>query len=290
MHPSSPQKPILVAYDGSRSARTAASWAATEAALSRRPLRLVHVLRWPLPELDGLNLPAALRDGDRAREAAAQLVSTGIEQIRRSMPGVDVGGDVLTGSAVDLLAGSAEGASLLVLGASGQTASRRVLLGSSAAELTRRVTTPVAVIRNLDPAETPRDVVIGIDGSAVGRRVIDVGFRYAARRGKRVVAVHAWCDLPLAALGDGADPDAARREARAVLAEQLADARVRNPHVPVEEVVTVDRPASALLDRAEDAALLVVGRHGRGKTADMPLGSVCHAVLYYAPWPVLLVV
>ena len=39
-------------------ARTALSWATTEAGDSGRPLRLVHVTRWPLPELDRLCVPA----------------------------------------------------------------------------------------------------------------------------------------------------------------------------------------------------------------------------------------
>jgi nucleotide-binding universal stress UspA family protein len=59
--------------------------------------------------------------------------------------------------------------------------------------------------------------------------------------------------------------------------------------VPVEDVVVVDRPAGALLSHAADAALLVVGRHGRAGMVDTPLGSVCHAVLHYAPCPVLIV-
>ncbi|HLU55933.1 MAG TPA: universal stress protein [Pseudonocardia sp.] len=285
---SSSSKPILVAYDGSRSARAAASWAAAEAAASGRSLWLVHVIRWPLPELDGLRLPATVRDGDHARRAAAQLVDSGVERCRQVAPGVDVRGDALTGGAIDSLGRLAEEASLLVLGASGQTATRRVLLGSSAAELTRRVTTPVVVIREPATATPASPVLIGVDGSAVSDRVVDAGFAFAARRGLGVVAVHAWCDLPLEALGGPDDQEPARCDATALLADRLAGARARNPQVRVEEVVTLDRPASALLDRAAGAALLVVGRHGRGRSTDMPLGSVCHAVLYYAACPVLL--
>jgi nucleotide-binding universal stress UspA family protein len=81
----------------------------------------------------------------------------------------------------------------------------------------------------------------------------------------------------------------ARHAAAALLVERLADARRRYPHVPVDEVVVLDRPTGSLLDRAAGAALLVVGRHGRAKVDGPPLGSVCHAVLHYAPCPVLLV-
>jgi nucleotide-binding universal stress UspA family protein len=50
----------------------------------------------------------------------------------------------------------------------------------------------------------------------------------------------------------------------------------------------VDRPAAVLLERARGAGLLVVGRRGRAHPRGVPLGSVSHAVLHYAPCPVLL--
>jgi nucleotide-binding universal stress UspA family protein len=281
--------PVLVAYDGSEPARKALFWAAAEAAGSGRALRLVHVLRWPLPELDRLDLPAAVHDASRARKLAAELVDAAVEWCKGSAPKIDVRGEVLTGSAIDLLVKLAAEASLLVLGASGQTAGPRVLLGSSAAEIARRVTVPVAVVRDLPEGGRGR-VVIGVDGSPTSLDAVRIGFDIAARRGLGVVAVHAWSDLPLEALTLHAYVDENRGEAdaEALLAEQLAEARKLYPQVPVEEVVVLDRPARALLGRATGAALLVVGRHGREMDTATPLGSVCHAVLHYAPCPVLL--
>lgn len=284
-------KPILVAYDGSRSARTAASWAAAEAASSGRSLRLAHVMRWPLPELDTLLLPASVHNAGRARRSAVDLVGAAVDWCRRLAPGVDVRGEALTGGAIDLLAKLATEASMLVLGASGQTASPQVLLGSSAAELARRVTVPVAVIRDVPEDNRTRAVVIGVDGSPAGARAVQAGFDVAARRGLGVVAVHAWSDLPLEALGLRADVEGERghKDGAALLAEQLSEACRLYPQARVDEVVALDRPARALLDHATGAALLVVGRHGRARGSDMPLGSVCHAVLHYAPCPVLII-
>jgi len=285
------RKPILVAYDGSPSARSAASWAAAEAASTGRPLRLAHVLRWPLPELEGLRLPATVLDVGRARKAALNLVETGVDECRRSAPGVDVRGEELTGSTVDLLATLAADAHMLVLGASGQTASPRVLLGSSAAELTRRVTSALVVVREaITPHGGVRRVVIGVDGSAASAAAVRCGFDAAARRGFDVIAVHAWCDLPIEALGTGIgiEDELVRRDGAALLAEQLVEARRQHPEVGVREVVTLDRPTRALLEHAGSAALLVVGRHGRARGHDTPLGSVSHALLHYAHCPVLL--
>ena len=286
-----PGRPILVAYDGSRSASTAASWAVAEAASSGRPLRLAHVMRWPLPEVDGLDLPASVHDPGRARQVARDLVRAAVAWCRQMAPEIDIRGEALTGGAIELLAELSAEASMLVLGASGQTASPQVLLGSSASELTRRVTAPVAVIRDIADDSPAQAVVIGVDGSTAGARAVQAGFDVAARRRLRVVAVHAWSDLPLEALGIRADVDSVpgREDGAALLATQLAEIRGLYPQVQVDEVVAVDRPTRALLDRAAGAALLVVGRHGRARTADTPLGSVCHAVLHYAPCPVLII-
>jgi nucleotide-binding universal stress UspA family protein len=147
----------------------------------------------------------------------------------------------------------------------------------------------VAVIR--DAAENDRDhaVVIGVDGSPAGNRAIRTGFEVAARRRLPVVAVHAWSDLPLKALGlTDADGEQRRQDAVVLLAGRLDAARTSHPEVVVDEVVVLDRPVGALLERACEAALLVVGRHGRAGGAETPLGSVCHAVLHYAPCPVMI--
>jgi nucleotide-binding universal stress UspA family protein len=288
-------KPILVAYDGSRSACTALSWAVAEAASSGRALTLAHVMRWPLPEVDGLHLPASAHNAGRARQAARDLVSAAVASCRQTAPGMDIRAEALTGGAIELLTELSAKASLLVLGACGQTASPQVLLGSTASELTRRVTVPVAVIRGIadDIPDAPlaAAVVIGVDGSTASARAARAGFDLAARQNLRVLAVHAWSDLPLEALGihAGADSAQGREDGAALLATQLAEGRRLYPQVPVEEIVALDRPTRALLDHAAGAALLVVGRHGRAGTTDTPLGSVCHAVLHYAPCPVLII-
>lgn len=282
--------PILVAFDGSPAARVALSWAVTEADAGDRPLRLAHVMRWPVPEIDALRVPTAVHDAGHARRAASAIAAAGVAHCRRMAPDLDVRADALTGDTIELLAELAADSSLLVLGACGQTASPQVLLGSTATELVRRVSVPVAVIRDVTENEHRRPVVIGIDGSGPSGRALRAGLAIAARRRLPVVAVHAWSDLPLEALDlDPVDGERHRGEAVQLLADRLDDVLSRYPGVVVDEVVVLDRPVRALLERADRAALLVVGRHGRAGGGDTPLGSVSHAVLHYAPCPVLLV-
>ncbi len=105
-------------------------------------------------------------------------MSAAVAWCRQMAPEIDIHGEVLTGGAIELLTKLSAEASMLVLGASGQTASPQVLLGSSASELTRRVTVPIAVIRDVADDSPAKAVVIGVDGSTAGKR----GHRLQRRR------------------------------------------------------------------------------------------------------------
>jgi len=67
-----------------------------------------------------------------------------------------------------------------------------------------------------------------------------------------------------------------------VLAEALAGWSEKYPDVQVMSRLVRDHPARALMEEAMGAALLVVGSHGRGRFAEMVLGSVGQVVLRHA--------
>lgn len=289
-HLTVPPGAVVVAFDGSAAAREAVHWAAAEAVGRGRPLRLVHALSWPGPELAGLELPPAVLDPRGARQAAASTLALAVRRCREEAPGIDVAGAVLPGDVVALVTVAVAEADLLVLGACGQTDAAQVLLGSSADRLVRTVARPVVVVRDR-PARDAGPVVIGVDGSPASEGAVRFGFDVAARRGHDVVAVHAWSDVPLAALTGRADLDREefRERAAAVLATRIADEERRYRGVRVQPVPVADHPAPALLEHAPGAALLVVGRHGRAGSASGALGSVSHAVAAYARCPVAVV-
>ncbi|WP_168211190.1 universal stress protein [Actinosynnema sp. ALI-1.44] len=135
--------------------------------------------------------------------------------------------------------------------------------------------------------------MVGIDGSDTSSAAIDFAFEFADRHGHDLVAVHAWSDLPLDALApvrtwDYAWQDIHDRGAQ-LFAEHVAGHRGKHPDVVVRQVISPDRPAHALIEHAQDAALLVVGSHGRGAVKRALLGSVSHSVAYHAPCPVAIV-
>ncbi|GAB3888543.1 universal stress protein [Kibdelosporangium lantanae] len=274
---------VLVGYDGSIPARLAMYWAVREAASLGSPLLLVDVVRWPLPEVADLGA-AGLWDRPAQRAAAARDLDIAAEHCARAAAGVEVRTDLLEGEPVAVLGELARDARLLVLGSSGQSGPSRVLAGATATELVRRASTPVVVVRGahrLLSQDHYKHVVVGVDGSAASERALGFAFDHAARRGADLVAVHAWCDLPLNDLSTGIDETKAGEEAEAVMAAMLKTTMAQYPDVRVRLVTVLDRPAQALLEESRTAVLVVVGDHGRARSAG-PLGSVGHAVLHYA--------
>lgn len=85
---------------------------------------------------------------------------------------------------------------------------------------------------------------------------------------------------------DAVDVETALQHARRVLDTAVADAAWSYPDVRVRTVVSIERPADALLEHAEGAGLLVIGSHGRGALRRTLLGSVSHTVLHESPCPV----
>jgi len=283
---------VVLAFDGSPCARVAARWAAAEAGARGCPLELIHASAWPLPALS--TIAPRLSEED-ARRTATRHLDEGVQLCREIVDGLNVDVALVCGDPAEALTKATAGASVLVLGASGQSATSQVMLGSVSAEVARRADCNVVVVRATQGA-TPRPsrpVVVGLDGSPGSDQVARFGLDVAARQGREVMFVHCWSDLPLPALselmGTAIDHERAERASRVFLVEMSGRlASESHPELTVRHVGAVDRPASALLHHAEGASLLVVGRHGRAASRE-PLGSVSHAVLHYAPCPVAVV-
>jgi nucleotide-binding universal stress UspA family protein len=134
-------------------------------------------------------------------------------------------------------------------------------------------------------------IVVGVDGSAGGRRALRWALDQAAHTGALVRAVTAWT-------WDGidrtepapVDPDAARIQAQKIAAEEVATAmdNLAKP-VSVEVVVRAGRPAQVLADAAASANLLVLGSHGHSRLYHTVLGSVSDECVRSAVCPVVVV-
>jgi nucleotide-binding universal stress UspA family protein len=148
---------------------------------------------------------------------------------------------------------------------------------------------PVAIIHDEDPLmphPSKAPVLVGIDGSSASELATAIAFDEASRRDVGLIAVHAWSDVDVSEW-PGIDWPATQSMAEEVLAERLAGWQEQYPDVQVSRTVVRDEPARQLVQRSEEAQLVVVGSRGRGGFAGMLVGSVGETVAQMARMPVI---
>ena len=134
---------------------------------------------------------------------------------------------------------------------------------------------------------TPRDIVVGVDGSPESTAALHLAARYAKALDAplRVVTAWDWFTFEGVPVTYGSfDPRAEARQAAedAALSSGLAPERV--------STVIAEGPAAKLLIRlSERAQLLVVGSRGHGGFTGLLLGSVSHALLHQAHCPLAVI-
>jgi nucleotide-binding universal stress UspA family protein len=132
-------------------------------------------------------------------------------------------------------------------------------------------------------------IVVGVDGSAGGRRALQWAVAEAAARAGTVQAI-------MCGNWDGADLSprpSTRSEDERRLAEKTLQRELDSVARPAGVVVAgevVEGPApSALAAAARDADLLVLGSHGHGRRHHRNLGSFAEACVGLAVCPVVVI-
>lgn len=291
-------RPVVVGVDGSPSARAALRAALAAAAGRSAGLVVLSSYSSDLYWLGGAGVVAPVVDGvvDGTRRLAEELVAS----VRAEVPeagGVPVSVEVTPEpAAAGLVTRSAE-AQLVVVGNRGRGAVRSALLGSVALHTVTHASCPVLVVhsRAAEPAGPVR-VVVGVDGSAASRAALAAAVEEAARVAAELHVVAAyvltdyWVDLSTVVVPS---VDEIRDDLRGRVDEAVAvvlAARPADATVPRIDVDVVEGAASdVLVDRAPDAALLVVGGSGRGAVRGLLVGSVALHCAVHAPCPVLVV-
>lgn len=146
-------------------------------------------------------------------------------------------------------------------------------------------------------------IVVGVDGSASSRRALRWAVDEAALRGSPVDAVYVYDHTPAWALYGYAEGSAAAlaEAAGADEEDEVAHERALNlaqrivgevgpaGDVEITPVAIPSRhPSVALVERAEDAEMLVVGSRGRGGFSGLLLGSVSQQIAHHARCPVVI--
>lgn len=281
-------------YDGSDHAKAAVEWAAAEASSRGAGLTLMSAF---VPPTSGAAFgygaflsPDAMADiVDRAR-AALDLEG---EEVARRYPGLSVASDVMVASPSSALVDASDEACLTVVGSRGLGGFRGLVLGSVGIQVATHAHSPVVVVRQ-QPDPDAKVVVVGVDGSPLSLKALDFAFDIASRRGWSLRLVHAW-EIPsydVLAAPSGPPPlevDSYAESEDRVNAEAMAGFADSYPDVPVEDVTVRGPAARAILDHSDDAALVVLGSHGRGEFLGALLGSVSQGVLHRADVPIAVV-
>lgn len=263
-------------------------WAATEAALRRRPLHVVRAFQvvpslWPWENSIDHSINVELHDRARKR------LATALRSVAAAWPDLETHGHVPHGDPRDVLRGAAETAELVVVGSRKLNALGCAVLGSVSAAVAGFEACPTVVVGS-PPAlagEQP-SVIAGIDGSPVTEDVLSFAFDFASRHRRALRVVFCWHRDLLADMQWRVAPPAPERAER-WLGEAVAGWQAKYPDVEVHRAVLRDHPVAGLVHDSASQELLVVGaRARRGRFAGM-LGSVSQGVLHHATCPVAVV-
>lgn len=130
-------------------------------------------------------------------------------------------------------------------------------------------------------------IVVGVDGSDLSVGALRWAVDHARVTGSRILAMACY-EIPWTMIITPTYSEADyARDAQELLDRTVERAVGDASDVPVERRLVQTRPAHALTAAAQDAALLVVGSHGRGELPGMHLGSVAGYCVHHAPCPVL---
>ena len=195
----------------------------------------------------------------------------------------------------------ADAADLLVIGTHGRSGFERLVLGSIAERLLRRVGCPLLIVPRATPDTTAtvpglfHHIVAAVDFSQASAHAAAFATSLAEEADAHLTLLHA-LDLPPQVEAWMVESEAGqsrleqwRQGALARLRDLVpADART---YCHVEERVETDAASRVILDVAAErrAGLIVIGAHGGGRLDRMFVGSTAERVVRHASCPVLIV-
>lgn len=274
---------ILVAYDGSLSARNALTEACRLARTDKSWIKVLAVL----PAYEGdLELIGVSRIGETISGPGQTLLS----EARAIADAAEV--QVLTnmaqGEPYDRIVHVAEdeNCDLIVMGRRGLTRLDRGVIGSVTARVIGYTQKDVLVV----PATAAIDwdhLLLATDDSACGKTAVAKAIGIAKERKSKLTAVSvAYTNDEISALAPEA-VNALIRHAKGLLQEVQQQAAAEG--VSLETVVREGEPAEAILALAAEikTALIVMSSHGRKGLSRLLMGSVTEHVIGLGDCPVL---
>ncbi len=139
------------------------------------------------------------------------------------------------------------------------------------------------------------NVIVGVDGSHNSSRALDWAMAEAALRNAdlTVVTVNAvptsyGSRQPVPLVGEAERVEEIQEAAQDAVGKAVSALGDQQPK-SVTVVAVSGFPAQTLIDKSQDADLMVVGSRGGGGFAELFLGSICSQVVHHAKCPVVVV-
>src|SRR3954451_24051851 len=242
-------------------------WAAAEAYVRSRTLRIVHAVRWPLLMGGCLgDLPDAVTAS--AVNAGRLLIDAARTEALVVAPGLRIETTLALGAPSALLVrAAAGGGAMIVLGRGRARPLRRLSTASTVSRVVRTATCPVAVVALQDSEATPAAgrVVALLDGLAESTRTLGFALEAAHRRGVGVDVVVANDSRTEAAMDHLID--------RILISRQH-----QHPDFDVRRTTLPEATGCALIVAARGSALLAVGESMRRQFRRAVFGSTVGAL------------
>ncbi|MFF9194260.1 universal stress protein [Streptomyces sp. NPDC014779] len=274
---------IVVGIDPVKNWHMALAWAADEAHLRERGLRLVVAVP---PQHDTQHVDDTPRHLAQ-RQVGTEALRTALAWAKARQPGVEAASSLLDGFPAGVLAGLSHDAGMIVLGSRHLSRTEEYLsAGSLVVPVTAKADCPVVVVGDAEhiTQEMPY-LVVGVDGSESSRAALAWAFEEADFRRCVLRAIAVW-QPPVFSLHSS---DTLFHAERRLLSETTAGWAEKYPDVRLTHEVPIGSPVETLADAAEHALAVVVGRRGRGGYTGMRVGSVVHGLLHRAHCPVITV-
>lgn len=290
---------LLVGWDGTPPSEAAIDWALARSAGAACPIEIVRTV-------DETYVSADYVVTESTVEWVRQELVDRVRRLFAVHPSLDITARLFQGDPVEELRRESDPATLIVVGTHARKGPAVRLAWSLGARLAAMAPGPVAVIPIPDAAPHPASgsvsagsvlagiatgVVVGVDGSPASILAIDFAAVEALRLGTVLTAVHAWLSPPmwLDAQLDEESLTAMERMHDEILTEALVLVAAKYKGLVIERSLIMGDPHWALIEAAKDAALLVMGNHGRRGISRMLLGSVSHSVILNMTVPTVVV-
>jgi len=264
---------IVVGIDTELPSRTALDWVVERTALVPAHVRLVTVV------------------GDRpfSTKRAASDLAAATQRLASTRPDLPVEAKLVEGAGISQMLGiESEDADLLVVGHHRNRIIRSMLAGALPAQVASHAQCPVVIVPH-DWLRRFGKVVVGIDADGSSDAALQFAAQEAMAMGRSLDIVHVSVDdhhpgssrVPVA-------PDAPEARSPEV-SRAMETARAGRPSLAVRTFSASGDPDRILRAHGRDAALVVVGSHGRGAVDAVVRGSRSYTFMNWSKAPLCVV-